>query len=257
MEPDRQTLFPYLLFDREIAYNEQITLYPVKMKDVVAFQQLLPALILRKDSIFREKQIIKMEYLDFLKFASHNDALAERYRMPLLPFYYDFLLSLFGLVCGKNAEIIPCKESSGFLVNGCEVSGGIFKDLRKIILLQNDVDFDTEEFISIDTVSALEKAKEFEAKKNGESADLEDYIDSLVIALKLTNEQAKELTVRKFWRYIKRINLHEEYEAYRLGQMSGMVTFKEPLKHWMAGIDAADKYDSVKTDESELRSKIE
>ena len=59
MEPDRQTLFPYLLFDREIAYNEQITLYPVKMKDVVAFQQLLPALILRKDYIFREKQIIK------------------------------------------------------------------------------------------------------------------------------------------------------------------------------------------------------
>ena len=98
---------------------------------------------------------------------------------------------------------------------------------------------------------------EFEAKKNGESADLEDYIDSLVIALKFTGEQVKELTVRKFWRYVKRINLHEEYEAYRLGQMSGLVTFKEPLKHWMAGIDETDKYDSVITDEGELRSKIE
>ena len=38
--------------------------------------------------------------------------------------------------------------------------------------------------------------------------------------------------------------------------MSGMVTFKEPLKHWMTSIETTGRYEDLKTDESELRSKI-
>ena len=82
-------------------------------------------------------------------------------------------------------------------------------------------------------------------------------IDSLIIGLKVTEEYVSNLTIRKFWRYIKRINKHEEYEACRSGQMSGMVTFKEPIQHWMTSIEVTDKYENLKTDEEELRSKIE
>ena len=102
----------------------------------------------------------------------------------------------------------------------------------------------------------MEKAKEFEAKKNKEKSDIEDYIDSFIIQMKVPEEYVSNLTIRKFWRYIKRINKHEEYQACRSGEMSGMVTFKEPLPHWMTSIEVTDKYENLKSDADKLRSKI-
>ena len=257
MEISKDTLFPYLIYNKEIKYNEHITLYPIKMKDIITFQQYQMALTLRKDAIFQDKQIIKMGYLEFIKYACRNDELAQKYNMPLLPFYYDFIIGILQLTCGEDVEIKYNTSTLDFSINDFLVTDEVFDDLRKIIIIQNDIDFDIDEFMNIDTVKALEKAREFEAKKNKEKADIEDYIDSLIIGMKVTEEYVSNLTIRKFWRYIKRINKHEEYEACRSGQMSGMVTFKEPIQHWMTSIEVTDKYENLKTDEDELRSKIE
>ena len=257
MEISKDTLFPYLIYNKEIKYNEHITLYPIKMKDIITFQQYQMALTLRKDAIFQDKQIIKMGYLEFIKYACRNDELAQKYNMPLLPFYYDFIIGILQLTCGEDVEIKYNTSTLDFSINDFLITDEVFDDLRKIIIIQNDIDFDIDEFMNIDTVKALEKAREFEAKKNKEKADIEDYIDSIIIGLKVTEEYVSNLTIRKFWRYIKRINKHEEYEACRSGQMSGMVTFKEPIQHWMTSIEVTDKYENLKTDEDELRSKIE
>ena len=257
MEINKDILFPYLIYNKEVKYNEHITLYPIKMKDIITFQQYQMALTLRKDAIFQDKQIIKMGYLEFIKYACRNDELAQKYNMPLLPFYYDFIIGVLQLVCGEDVEIKYNASTLDFSINDFLVTDEVFDDLRKIIIIQNDIDFDIDEFMNIDTVKALEKAREFEAKKNKEKADIEDYIDSMIIGLKVTEDYVSNLTIRKFWRYIKRINKHEEYEACRSGQMSGMVTFKEPIQHWMTSIEVTDKYENLKTDEEELRSKIE
>ena len=257
MEISKDTLFPYLIYNKEIKYNEHITLYPIKMKDIITFQQYQMALTLRKDAIFQDKQIIKMGYLEFIKYACRNDELAKKYNIPLLPFYYDFIIGILQLTCGEDVEIKYNTSTLDFSINDFLVTDEVFDDLRKIIIIQNDIDFDIDEFMNIDTVKALEKAREFEAKKNKEKADIEDYIDSIIIGLKVTEDYVSNLTIRKFWRYIKRINKHEEYEACRSGQMSGMVTFKEPIQHWMTSIEVTDKYENLKTDEEELRSKIE
>ena len=257
MEINKDTLFPYLIYNKEIKYNEHITLYPIKMKDIITFQQYQMALTLRKDAIFQDKQIIKMGYLEFIKYACRNDELAQKYNIPLLPFYYDFIIGVLQLTCGEDVEIKYNTSTLDFSINDFLITDEVFDDLRKIIIIQNDIDFDIDEFMNIDTVKALEKAREFEAKKNKEKADIEDYIDSIIIGLKVTEEYVSNLTIRKFWRYIKRINKHEEYEACRSGQMSGMVTFKEPIQHWMTSIEVTDKYENLKTDEEELRSKIE
>ena len=257
VEISKDTLFPYLIYNKEIKYNEHITLYPIKMKDIITFQQYQIALTLRKDAIFQDKQIIKMGYLEFIKYACRNDELAQKYNMPLLPFYYDFIIGILQLTCGEDVEIKYNTSTLDFSINDFLVTDEVFDDLRKIIIIQNDIDFDIDEFMNIDTVRALEKAREFEAKKNKEKADIEDYIDSIIIGLKVTEDYVSNLTIRKFWRYIKRINKHEEYEACRSGQMSGMVTFKEPIQHWMTSIEVTDKYENLKTDEEELRSKIE
>ena len=257
MEISKDTLFPYLIYNKEIKYNEHITLYPIKMKDIITFQQYQMALTLRKDAIFQDKQIIKMGYLEFIKYACRNDELAQKYNIPLLPFYYDFIIGVLQLTCGEDVEIKYNTSTLDFSINDFLVTDEVFDDIRKIIIIQNDIDFDIDEFMNIDTVKALEKAREFEAKKNKEKADIEDYIDSIIIGLKVTEDYVSNLTIRKFWRYIKRINKHEEYEACRSGQMSGMVTFKEPIQHWMTSIEVTDKYENLKTDEEELRSKIE
>ena len=257
MEISKDTLFPYLIYNKEIKYNEHITLYPIKMKDIITFQQYQIALTLRKDAIFQDKQIIKMGYLEFIKYACRNDELAQKYNMPLLPFYYDFIIGILQLTCGEDVEIKYNTSTLDFSINDFLITDEVFDDLRKIIIIQNDIDFDIDEFMNIDTVKALEKAREFEAKKNKEKADIEDYIDSIIIGLKVTEDYVSNLTIRKFWRYIKRINKHEEYEVCRSGQMSGMVTFKEPIQHWMTSIEVTDKYENLKTDEEELRSKIE
>ncbi len=251
------TLFPHLIFNKEITYNEHITLYPIRMKDIILFQQYQMALILRKDAIFHEKKIIKMGYLEFIKYAYRNFDLAQNYEMPTLPFYYDFIIRLLQLACGKDVEIKYNTATLDFSINDFQITDEVFNDLRKIIIIQNDIDFDIEEFMNIDTVKALEKAREFEAKKNNEKANIEDYIDSLIIEMRLTEEYVSNLSIRKFWRYIKRINKHEDYNVCRSARMTGLVTFKEPIHHWMTTIEINDKYQDLKTDEGELRSKIE
>ena len=213
VEINKDTLFPYLIYNKEVKYNEHITLYPIKMKDIITFQQYQMALTLRKDAIFQDKQIIKMGYLEFIKYACRNDELAKKYNMPLLPFYYDFIIGVLQLTCGEDVEIKYNTSTLDFSINDFLITNEVFDDIRKIIIIQNDIDFDIDEFMNIDTVKALEKAREFEAKKNKEKADIEDYIDSIIIGLKVTEDYVSNLTIRKFWRYIKRINKHEEYEA--------------------------------------------
>ena len=257
MKINKDLLFPYIIFNKEFVYNEFITISPIKMKDIVSFQQYQNALTLRKDSIFTDKKIIKMGYLEFIKYACMNEELSEKYEMPLLQFYYYFVIEMLRLACGDDAEITYNKENLDFYINGFNVTEDVFDDLRRIIIIQNDIDFDIDEFMNIETVKALEKAKEFEEKKKKEKADIEDYIDSLIVSMKFTEEYVANMTIRKFWRYIRRINMHEEYTACRTGEMGSMVTFKEPLKHWMSGEDEEDKYKNLKTDEDELRGKIE
>lgn len=256
VEISKLALYPYLIFNKEYKYNEHITLHPVKMKHILLFQHTQEVLTLRKDSIFHEKEIIKMEYLEFIKYACRNYELAQKYNMMALPVYYDFVLQLMQLVCGADANISYDSDTLDFYINNELVTNKMFDDIRKIIILQNDIDYDIDKFMNMDTVMALEKAKEFESKKNKEKADIEDYIDSLVIDLKVTEDYVSDLTIRKFWRYIKRINKREEYQTCHSAQMTGLVTFKEPLQHWMTTIEVTDKYENLKSDEEELRSKI-
>lgn len=255
MELTKQGLKNYLLFDTPIHYNENITLYPLKMMNILKFNQYQYAFTVRKDAIFMEKKFIKMTYLDFLKYASQDVEISIKYKMPLLTYYFDWACRLLLLMCGEDSHI-EIDEDLTIHLNNCEITSNIFDDLRRIFIIQNDVDFDMDEFMNIEALNALEKARDFEAKKNKSNGDTEDYIDSLAIALSVSSDYIENLTIRKFWRYVKRIQKHETYEACLTGQMGGMVTFKEPLQHWMTSMEVTDKYANVKANEDELRSKI-
>ena len=129
------------------------------------------------------------------------------------------------------------------------------EDIRRIVLLQNGVDFNPDEFLNVVTEKALNRAEKHNNRKSGK-ATLEDYIDSMVVALKIPLSEIKYMSIRKFWRYIDRINMHESYTIMKTGESSGFVQYKEEIKHWMISLDKEDKYSSLKTDEKDLRDKM-
>lgn len=254
MEINKGSLLPSLIYNKPIQYSSHIVLYPVKMNDIIEFQTLIPSITLRKNSIFHDKQLIKMDYIDFLLYSCNNIELEKQYGLPGLSNYYVYALRLLQLCC-NGAELQIRQQDNQILINGESITPKKFDDLRRIIIIQNDVDFDMDEFLNYDTEKRLLEAQKG-LNKDNLHADIEDYIDSLVIAMKTTEEQVMNMTIRKFWRYIKRYQLQEGYAIEKAGEYSGMVTFKEPIKYWMTSLDKDDKYEHLKIDENELKGKI-
>ncbi len=251
---NKDILAPYLLFNKSIKYNEHITLYPVIMNDILTFQILIQSITLRKNSIFKDKKIIKMSYLDFLFYCLGNKEIEKTYKIAGLSQYYFYAIQLLQLCC-KDAEIKLNEQTGKIYINSELITSQIFDDIRRIIIIQNGVDFNIDEFMNQDTEKRLLQIKK---DMNKDEISLEDYIDSLIIALNTTEERIMNMTIRKFWRYIKRYKLYESYTIAKTGECSGMVKFKEPIKYWMNSLDEnKDKYKDLKTSETELRNKIE
>jgi hypothetical protein len=222
------------------------------MEKILEFLSFKESIIVRKDSRFREKNIIKMSYYEFLIYCAIHPELGEKYKIKNLHLYFFYVIELLKLVC-KDQEITI--ENDDLYISGEKITSDNFDDIRRIIILQNDIDFDIDEFIHYDTEQALIKAQS-KVNKDANQANIEDYIDSLCIAMGYSEEQVMALSVRKFWRYIKRYNLHESYTISKTGEMSGMVTFKEPIQHWIISLDDVDKYQNVKADENAIKGKV-
>lgn len=249
---DKDTLFPFLIFNEPFQYSEHITLHPVTMKNIVSFQILSKSITLRKNSIFHDKKIIKMSYLDFILYCFGNDELGNEYGIPELSNYYLYIIKLLELCC-PDSKIDICQDMGNIKINEEPITPQMFDDLRRIIIIQNDIDFDIDEFINHDTEKKLLQAQ---SNSNKDHANIEDYVDSLVIAMNTTENDIMNMTIRKFWRYIKRYQLHEGYKIAKTGECSGMVSFKEPIRHWMISLDQEDRYEGLKTDENSLKGKI-
>lgn len=250
MEINKDSLHSFLLFNDPIKYTEKIILYPVKVKDIVKFHTYLQSIIVRKNSIFPEKQIIRMSYLDFLHYCHLNKDLSEKYKIDNLPLLFYYAKELLMLVC-QTDDVLVNNETGQFCINGHIVDSEAFDDLRRIIIIQNDVDFDVDEFLNYDAEQALLKAKNLLDK---DKSTLEDQIDSYAIATKSSDSEIKELTIRKFGRYITRLNMYDDYKICMTASMSGMVTFKNPIRHWTVSINKEDKFKDMKTSENEFNT---
>ena len=253
MHIDRDALFPFLIYNNPVKYSENIKLYPITMSDIITFQLLSKSITVRKNSIFREKEIIKMPYLDFLIYCLYHKNIEKEYQIDGLSQYYIYAIQLLQLCC-KDAKIKLNEHSHSLSINDEIITPEKFDDLRRIIIIQNDIDFDIDEFLNYDTEQNLLKAQK--KLNKGNSANIEDYIDSLIIAMNTDEKRIMGLTIRKFWRYIKRFQLYENYSILKTGECSGFVSFKEPVKYWMVSLEDTDKYDNLKTDENSLKGKI-
>ena len=253
------TMLPNLIYSTPYHYTDDkktfdLTLYPITMANVLEFSIYKHSILVRKNSIFPVKSILKMTYMEFLFYAYENSDLSNEYNMPLLPIYYIFAFELFRLVFKDQTVEIKTNEG-GFRINGVEIDDEKFDNIRRIIILQNGIDFDIDEFIHYDTEKELQKAQ-YHLTKNEDTPSLEDYIDSICVALHYREDEVKNMTIRKFFRYIKRINKLDMFKAYKAAESSGMVKFKQPIQYWMNSIDKKDKYSDVKTDTDTIRKMI-
>ena len=253
MKISEDSLYPYLLYSTPFIYKG-VAVYPVLMKDILSFQIYSQAITVRKNSRFSDKNIIKMPYLNFLVYVSSNPEVGEHYEMSNLSNYYSYVLFLLQMVCRDNT-IKFNKLTYEIFIDEMLVTPEIFDDLRRIIIIQNDIDFDIDEFLNYDTEKRLSKVQN-DLNKNADKITMEDYIDSLCVVLHLTEKEVMNMTIRKFWRFMKRVNLHENYMIMKTGECSGMVSFKEPIKHWTYSFDKEDKYGSLKANENDIRNKI-
>lgn len=240
----------YLMTDRPIPYKG-LEFFPVKVKDYPDFLWYVECLLIDKNSI-PDIRVISMSYLQFLFYLADNDE----------PIHLSKLLYLICLVTHtdkNNFNVIMDNGKPLFIVNGVNYNANDLLEIKKIILLQNDVD-DIDETIEKELRDKLKEAEELKAKLSGvKPGTIEDNILCLISALPgLTLDDIYEMPIRKFNRALKRADHLLHYKIYLSASMSGMVTFKDKsvLKHWMSNLDSDDKYKDVKMSVDELSNKV-
>ena len=71
-------------------------------------------------------------------------------------------------------------DQTGYLyINKILITPEIFDDLRRIIIIQNEIDFNIDEFLNYDTEQRLQKADTQNHKKD--KITIEDYIEKSLL----------------------------------------------------------------------------
>jgi copper chaperone CopZ len=237
-----------------------IKLYPVKMKRYTEFMLFSQIFKMKKNRI-PDISIIKMSYLDFLV-----KYLPEHPEMCFMNPIDMFILALSMCMDEetiKRTQITADEKERIFLkiISKSEdeeplfIGGQEFEDIRKTILEINGID-DVDYTLSEEVESALEEAREQQAQITKESpATLEDMIDCYHVVTGVGYDEISEMQIRKFFNNIRRIITIENYRIIKAAQMSGMVTFKEDIPHWLRKLEKPKAFSDVQTNLNEFEAK--
>lgn len=239
----------YFVYDEPVPYKE-LLIHPVTMREYLSFHLAVNCLIFEKNKI-PEPKIIKMSYLDFLFYLINQDANGE---------YISFLLvELFRLCLHIEAEqikyIYDDKGKVKLILNDVTYDKNDFDNIKNIILYQNIPDYD-DTYIDPKVEQALQEAQDFMNRNKKKMASLEDQLICVSISTPLKLNDIYELTIRKFTKTLQRVDYKLHYSIYKQAEMSGMVSFKEEINHWMSELKN-DKYSDVIVDYGEFKKKIE
>jgi hypothetical protein len=134
-------------------------------------------------------------------------------------------------------------------IKGIEVKKKDFDQIRRIVCYQNMPSYD-DTYIDPELEQALKEADELRNKENQGTTTLERQ---MIIVSKEYGYKLNELydiTIRKFVKMLEVADSILHYKVYRTGECSGMVSFKEPLAHYMyekdKRFDSLINYDSFK-----------
>lgn len=238
----------YYIYDSPVEYKK-LKIYPVSVLNALEFYFYVDCLLLDKNSV-PDAKIISMSYLDYLFYKNENDNI-----------YLQKLDGLLKLVLKSEDIRYGIFNKKHVIQIDGEIYDSIdFDEIKSIICDQNSVET-IDENIRKETRDELDKAKRIKDKSIGATkmCGFEDQLICISISTGMTLDEIKLMTLRKFKKYLARIDHKLHYEIYKLAQSSGFVEYKDKNfpKHWMADLENEDRYSDVLIDEDEVKNKIE
>lgn len=141
--------------------------------------------------------------------------------------------------CRNNPET----KKPEIIVMGIPITSKDFDRLRQIVMYQNLPDFKDDSWVDPDVKEDQRAKQELLAKKNkGGNATLERKIVCVSAKTSYKIQELYELSIRKFLMLLSAVDDAMTYETTRIGLMTGMVSTKEPLQHWIYKSEDEDLY---------------
>lgn len=128
-----------------------------------------------------------------------------------------------------------------------------FDNLKKIILEYNAVQV-PDENLHPKLRQKIQEAMQLMAKRQKyKEGTMEEQIISYKTEMRLSSyEPIKNMTIYQFRKELQRLDLIKDYQIYKTAEMSGMVTFKQPIPHWRSHVSNKPDYSSVLMDKRQF-----
>lgn len=225
-----------LMWGVPIEYKK-ILIYPVKCEDIQILYSSIytflydplryPAEISTLPRLYFLTDIIN--HIQDMQYVSNNILLYQLFMQ------LQFLLKLilgenqsFDFISNNNRWFIRITTTDGEIV---DVKTKDFEQIRKIVLHQNGIDYD-DTFVHEDIRKWIVEQESEE--KNKQSPSLEDNMEAFMIEMGNCDIEAfKQVPMRRFNRIVRKILSRENYTIQMTASMSGFVTFKGEIEHWL------------------------
>ena len=156
----------------------------------------------------------------------------------------------FTCECGATdfMEVIGIRENKETKKKELHIDGNFltnkdFDRMRQIVMYQNLPDYKDDSWVDIEVRKDQEETRKLKAKasKVG-SATLERKMVCMSVKTGFFLDDIYKLSIRKFLMMFSAMDDLINYETARIGLMTGMVSSKEPLEHWIFKNEEEDIY---------------
>lgn len=257
----------YFAFDKPVPFKTGLTLYPVKLEHYEEFLVTSSCLLLNKNDTAEGIMMSNLSYLLKQMEDKEGGQLMSNYFSRLLEIVFQIQNGVRCADCGKvisfrefieivqkDKENTCCPECHGknleevirYVVNpttknkelvimGVSINSEEFDRLRQIIMYQNLPDYKDDSWVNAEVREDQRLKNELLTKNNGGavSASLEKKIVCVSAKSCYKIEELYGMSMRKFIMLLTAIDDALTYECDRIGLMSGLVTSKKPLEHWI------------------------
>lgn len=239
---------------------KDLSILPVKMVDYFTFQIASRCLLLEKDKV-PDIKVLSMSYLEFLLYLMNQKEGKQKEIANCLEKSFYYMCSLCIKDCA-NIKIIydnkgkPCIEFT--INNDTDIKKIIlkrkdFEELKDIILFQNLPNYDNK-YVNSDLQKEIDTINELKMKSI-QIPSLELKKVTLCLNSGYTLEQLDNITLRKFDLLLSQSGDIMEYKIMRAAEMSGMVTFKSKIEHYLYK-NKPSKTNSALSDYGQFKDKM-
>lgn len=256
----------YFQFDKAITFKNTLTLFPIKVQDYEEFLRVSSCFTLNKNETTEGLMQTDLDFLiqkiedpitgHFWKI-NFNRALELIFKISegirCKDCGHIISLSSFGKLIQKGAEAINCPKCGKrnleeviryiqnpktkkweIRINDEVLTFRDFERLRQIAIYQNFPDYQDDSWVDPEVREDQRLKNEILAKQGaGGSATLEEKIVAVASQTSYKIDEIYDMPMRKFLLLLSTIDRVIAYTADRIGLMTGLVSTKKPLEHWL------------------------